>query len=383
MLGTVSGHGHAVGSVPGQDTGVSRTRHQLALSPGSSRRHTSRTSPTSSLGMGQAQWHHSTQHRGQGTATWLGCWAGGHCGGQCRRKAGQAALTWLKRCDRTVSGSVLVRPESCGENTSSYCPTVAGSCPGTAGWHRMVTPSPREPPGLGGVWGHAHLGSCPVNPAFAVGVDVHEDQPFNQVREDELHQARGVMLSGKGQQAHQHHCPPCGHHSQARDIPGSPGINGSAGPRGLTWRDGRPGSAAAGTGLPCHRDHSTAILACPSLQEPLQWHSTPGPSAPALPQAPGWQEAQVTPSQPQAHRKLGQHVGSCPNADPDHILEPGKQRGTHGETVGSSAGSPGHPSAFNESRMGHKRTCRVPANGGKSSSPSPSRRPCPARSEER
>lgn len=203
-------------------------------------------------------WHHSTQHRGQGTATWPGCWAGGTLGD----RAGQAALTWLKRCDRTVSGSVLVRPESCGGNTGIYCPTKAGSCPGPAGWHRMGTPSPREPPGLGGVWGRAHLGSCPVNPAFAVGVDVHEDQPFNQVREDELHQARGVMLSGKGQRAHQHHRPPRRHRSQARDIPGSPRQ------RGLTWWDGRPGSAAAGRGLPSPRDHSTAILACPSLQEP-------------------------------------------------------------------------------------------------------------------
>lgn len=34
--------------------------------------------------------------------------------------------------------------------------------------------------------GRAHLGSCPVNPAFAIGVDVHKDQPFDQVRENEL-----------------------------------------------------------------------------------------------------------------------------------------------------------------------------------------------------
>lgn len=51
----------------------------------------------------------------------------------------------------------------------------------------------------------------------------------------------------------------------------------------------------------------------------------------------------MTPSRPQAHRKLGQHVGSCPNADPDHVLEPGKQRGTDGETVGSRTPPPGAP----------------------------------------
>lgn len=247
-----------MGSVPGQDTG--HTWHQLGLSPGSSRRHASRTSPTSSPGLGWVWWHHSTQHRGQGTATWPGCWAGGTVGD----RAGRAALTWLKRCERTVSGSVLVSPESCGGNTGSCCPTVAGSCPGPAGRHRMGTPSPKEPPGLGGVRGRAHLGSCPVNPAFAVGVDVHEDQPFNQVREDELHQARGVMLSGKGQRAHQHHCPPRGHRSQARGIPGSPGIRGGTGQRGLTWWDGRPGSAAAGTGLP-----SPLTTARPSWPAPL------------------------------------------------------------------------------------------------------------------
>ena len=73
-----------------------------------------------------------------------------------------------------MSGSVLVRPESCGGSTESYGAAVAGSCP-------------REPPGpRRGGQGPAHLGSCPVNPAFAVGVDVHEDQSFNQVGEDEL-----------------------------------------------------------------------------------------------------------------------------------------------------------------------------------------------------
>lgn len=36
-----------------------------------------------------------------------------------------------------------------------------------------------------------------------------------------------------------------------------------------------------------------------------------------------YKQLEASPSQPQAHRKLGQHVGSCPNTDPDHILEPG------------------------------------------------------------
>lgn len=123
--------------------------------------------------MGQAPWHCGTWQAVQGTGqlTWLACWAGG----QWQGPAGCAVLTWLNRWDRTVSGSVLVRPESCGGSTGSYGTTMAGSCP-------------REPPAPGVGQGPAHLGSCPVNPAFAIGVDVHEDQSFNQVREDELQQ---------------------------------------------------------------------------------------------------------------------------------------------------------------------------------------------------
>lgn len=54
-------------------------------------------------------------------------------------------------------------------------------------WHcrGWLLPQGAARAGRGG-WGPAHLGSCPVNPAFAIGVDVHEDQSFDQVGEDEL-----------------------------------------------------------------------------------------------------------------------------------------------------------------------------------------------------
>lgn len=79
-------------------------------------------------------------------------------------------LTWLKRWESTVSGKVLVKPESCrrgrGEAESDL-PQLTAMGPGHVG--------------LG-----AHLGGGPVNPAFAVGVNIHQHQPFHQVREDEL-----------------------------------------------------------------------------------------------------------------------------------------------------------------------------------------------------
>lgn len=81
------------------------------------------------------------------------------------------ALTWLKRWESTVSGKVLVKPDSCrrggGESQSEAC---LGSLLSTA-----------RPRGL-----KAHLGGGPVDPAFAVGVNVHQHQPLHQVRENEL-----------------------------------------------------------------------------------------------------------------------------------------------------------------------------------------------------
>ena len=110
---------------------------------------------------------------------------------------------------------------------------------------------------------------------------------------------------------------------------------------------------------------------------PWPWHCLPSPPIPprafvAAQPAQGCQlllfpvpwadsryrQLRASPSQPQAHRKLGQHVGSCPNTDPDHVLEPGKRRGAYGRTAGSSTGSLGHPSTHS---MGHKKTGRVPA----------------------
>lgn len=73
-----------------------------------------------------------------------------------------------------MSGSVLVRPESCGGSTRELQLRRV--------W---LMPQGAARDGTGGR-GPAHLGSCPVNPAFAIGVNVHEDQSFDQVGEDEL-----------------------------------------------------------------------------------------------------------------------------------------------------------------------------------------------------
>lgn len=40
----------------------------------------------------------------------------------------------------------------------------------------------------------AYLGGCPVNPAFAIGVNVHQDKPFDQVWEDQLQPNRHRLL---------------------------------------------------------------------------------------------------------------------------------------------------------------------------------------------
>lgn len=44
-----------------------------------------------------------------------------------------------------------------------------------------------------GLWGTAadsYLAGCPVDPAFAIGVDVEQNQPLDQVREDQLRAQR-------------------------------------------------------------------------------------------------------------------------------------------------------------------------------------------------
>lgn len=43
----------------------------------------------------------------------------------------------------------------------------------------LTTPAP-------GQGDHAHLGGRPVDPAFAIGVNIHQHQPLHQVGEDEL-----------------------------------------------------------------------------------------------------------------------------------------------------------------------------------------------------
>lgn len=87
-------------------------------------------------------------------------------GGRCR-------LTWLKRCGSTVSGRALVRPDSCQTD-------------------REIVKTIKNRKRLWGGRGHRfkvpvrYLGGSPVDPAFAVGVDVEQHQTFHQIREDQL-----------------------------------------------------------------------------------------------------------------------------------------------------------------------------------------------------
>lgn len=54
---------------------------------------------------------------------------------------------------------------------------------GRGGSQCECRPSPPSAPGQGD---RAHLGGRPVDPAFAVGVNIHQHQPLHQVGEDEL-----------------------------------------------------------------------------------------------------------------------------------------------------------------------------------------------------
>lgn len=130
------------------------------------------------------------------------------------------------------------------------------------------------------------------------------------------------------------------------------------------WSPGSPGAFTAARPAPGH----------PLLLFPM-------PRA-----ASRYRQLRASPFQPQAHRKLGQHIGSCPNTDPDHVLEPGKRKSACGGDGGHQQGLSGDPST---SSMGHK-TCRVPAYRDNSPNPNPlppahlpAQHPQPAAVEER
>lgn len=121
---------------------------------------------------------------------------------------------------------------------------------------------------------------------------------------------------------------------------------------------GPPGAFTVARGSPGH----------PLLLFPMPWAAS------------RYRQLRASPFQPQAHRKLGQHVGSCPNTDPNHVLEPGKRKSAFAGDGGHQQGFPGDPSTGS---MGH-RTCRVPAY--RDNSPSllpPAQHPQPAAVEER
>lgn len=114
---------------------------------------------------------------------------------------------------------------------------------------------------------HAHLGGRPVDPAFAVGVNVHQHQPLHQVGEDELRGEGDRVWEAEG----------CGgslsSHSGSRCLPclcrrwlGAPRrrVTDDSGPsRTPAW--------APLPGLPCLR--SLLILLLPS-SPPLTFHNS-------------------------------------------------------------------------------------------------------------
>lgn len=90
-------------------------------------------------------------------------------------------LTWLKRCGSTVSGRALVRPESWRDRQGDYYWAIT-EC---AYLPTSNSNSPRSETLI-----DKYLGGSPVNPAFAIGVDVEQNQTFHQVREDQLNRER-------------------------------------------------------------------------------------------------------------------------------------------------------------------------------------------------
>lgn len=64
-----------------------------------------------------------------------------------------------------------------------------------------MSAAPQSPPSPGH---SSHLGGSPVDPAFAVGVDVHQHQSLHQVREDKLRREgrRGDGVQGSPLSSH-------------------------------------------------------------------------------------------------------------------------------------------------------------------------------------
>lgn len=153
MLGNAAGHGGAAGSTPRQDMGTSHTLIKVK--------------PQTRQGLTNPNPAHGTGHSPGDPS---GCWAGG----------------WWQGPGRTHSPYLA---EQVGQDNVRQC---AGEARELWREHRelrhcrgCLLPQEAARTGRRGR-GPAHLGSCPVNPAFAIGVDVHKDQPFDQVREDEL-----------------------------------------------------------------------------------------------------------------------------------------------------------------------------------------------------
>lgn len=79
-------------------------------------------------------------------------------------------LTWLKRCDSTVSGRALVRPDNWYTGDIN-CYQRKRKADLVVFCKQLLD---------------RYLCSSPVNPAFAIGIDVEQNQTFHQVREDQL-----------------------------------------------------------------------------------------------------------------------------------------------------------------------------------------------------
>lgn len=193
-----------------------------------------------------------------------------------------------------MSGSVLVRPESCGGSTGSYGAAVAASCP-------------RKLPGLGGgVGALPTLAAAQSIQPLPLGSMFIRTSPSTRSGKMSCSEQEGRGSEGREDVSwaapHQSHCTglhgadvtlsweqqeTCGETAQPWHChPGYPNPPGASAAAETTWR-------------------------YQLLLFPMPWADS------------RYKQLRASPSQPQAHRKLGQHVGSCPNTDPDHVLEPG------------------------------------------------------------
>lgn len=216
-----------------------------------------------------------------------------------------------------MSGSVLVRPESCGESTGSYHSAEAGSCPGTTRCNGMGA----QAPGC-----HESMEGFGVLPTLAAAQSIQPLPLGSMFMRTSPSTRSGKMSCTKQEErcsARRGNVPPA-------TLPTVQALQPGQGHPKESWSPG-------GQHGPVLAQHCHPNLPCPPgvfTAAHCAWAASSG----SFPHA-GLAGGTGNSGPLHAHRKLGQHVGSCPNTNPNHILEPGKQRGTYEEMVGNPRAS--------------------------------------------